>query len=376
MDEHTIFIVDEHLQLGEQLSTHLAARGFRTHLSYNENEAVELIMSLHSLRSSVDLLLCVMNGPTVPPAWIIERLRHAEITIPFLVITSHADEELLMQLLNMGCRGIIKQPVEPVNIENHVALLINELSAEATISRRPGSSDHAATLTEALVHDLNNMLQGCIGLANLASMELPDEHPARESAGRLIAALNESMDIGRKLLALRRGERSGLKTRADVRPAIERCAAMLRTIVPGSITVNTMVNAAPCYLYIDLELFQEALFNIGINAIQAMTEGGNLTIAAAWFEEPGYAQKHILCVTVTDTGRGIAAEDMPKLFITYFTAHSPSGTIGLSIVKRFMEHHHGWFRISSVPGRGTEFKLFIPTPQPVTGFGFPSGQIP
>lgn len=104
---------------------------------------------------------------------------------------------------------------------------------------------------------------------------------------------------------------------------------------------------------IDPNQIKQALVNLMKNAIQAMTRGGVLTVAT----EPG---EDGVWVTVADTGRGIAPEDIPRLFEPYYTTKKKGSGLGLMIVQRIVRDHNGRIAVQSHPGRGTTFRIWLP----------------
>lgn len=114
----------------------------------------------------------------------------------------------------------------------------------------------------------------------------------------------------------------------------------------------------------DRDRIKQALLNLGVNALQYTPPGGYVTLGLE--QRDGYA-----CLTVSDTGEGIAEADLPHLFDRFYRAdrsrsrHSGGAGLGLSIVKWVAEAHSGHATVASVPGRGSTFAIWLPlTPRP------------
>ena len=106
---------------------------------------------------------------------------------------------------------------------------------------------------------------------------------------------------------------------------------------------------------IDADRIKQVLLNLYLNAIEAMGDGGALTVLAKRSEGDNDLQ-----ITVADTGPGITEKDLPHLFDPYFTT-KPSGTgLGLAIVHKIVESHNGEIEITSAPGEGTVVTILIP----------------
>jgi signal transduction histidine kinase len=109
---------------------------------------------------------------------------------------------------------------------------------------------------------------------------------------------------------------------------------------------------------VDIELFERAVANLVDNALKHTPEGGRVTLR-------GDSADDAVCITVADTGRGIAASDLEHLFDRLYTGSGARGEadgkgLGLAIVKRIVELHHGEVSVASGPGRGTEVTIRLP----------------
>lgn len=107
---------------------------------------------------------------------------------------------------------------------------------------------------------------------------------------------------------------------------------------------------------IDYDQMLQVFLNLGLNACQAMPEGGTLTISA---RSPADGQDRMR-IEFADTGVGIAPEHREKLFNPFFTTKSRGTGLGLAVVERIVAAHGGWIEIGSEIGRGTKVTLWIP----------------
>ncbi len=108
----------------------------------------------------------------------------------------------------------------------------------------------------------------------------------------------------------------------------------------------------------DLEQLKQVCFNLILNAIQAMPDGGELRIKASYNKS---TTGNCVDVEIADNGSGIASELMERIFTPFFTTKEGSTGLGLCIVYRVIEAHHGTIQIDSVEGRGTTVSIRIPT---------------
>jgi signal transduction histidine kinase len=130
------------------------------------------------------------------------------------------------------------------------------------------------------------------------------------------------------------------------------------TAKQANIEVKCYVPADLPRVALDRELFKQALLNLLLNAAQAMPEGGDLTIQAC-VEERGERPAQV-CIDLIDTGKGMEAEVLAKVFRPFFTT-KPGGTgLGLPTSRRIVEVHGGEMSVESEPGKGTKFTIRLP----------------
>ncbi len=108
-------------------------------------------------------------------------------------------------------------------------------------------------------------------------------------------------------------------------------------------------------MMLDAELMKTCVFNIVTNAFQAMPEGGTLTMQTA--RDDG-----IFILNISDTGAGIAKENMDKIFEPFFTTKTNGLGLGLAITKRVIEEHGGTIEFSSIEREGSNVVIRLPLP--------------
>jgi two-component system NtrC family sensor kinase len=112
----------------------------------------------------------------------------------------------------------------------------------------------------------------------------------------------------------------------------------------------------------DPQQIEQVLVNLYLNAVDAMPDGGTLTIGAAIEGNP---RQQGIAITVTDTGRGMNSDEVKKIFQPFYTANKKAGLgLGLPICERIVKNHGGRIEIESEPGKGTTFKIILPLTAP------------
>jgi len=119
------------------------------------------------------------------------------------------------------------------------------------------------------------------------------------------------------------------------------------------VSVERLLPPEPLHVNIDIDLVKQALLNVVLNGIQAMPNGGRLSVAAGRAEDAIVAEIH-------DQGAGIPQEIRDKIFNLYFTTKKTGSGIGLARTYRIMQLHHGAVEFDSVEGEGTTFRLRFP----------------
>ena len=232
--------------------------------------------------------------------------------------------------------------------------------------RRAREAEHLAyvgTLTGGLAHEIRNPLS-TLNL-NLQLLREDLEHPGAGTDPRILRRL-ETLEQEAKHLEkilddfLKFAGKYEVRLEVQpLRPVLEEVAAFYRERLQRSrIQVRTGFADVLPDVAIDGPRLRQALSNLILNAEAAMPDGGELMISAE-AAGPG-ASLH-----VTDTGVGIAPEDMDKIFTPYYSTR-PGGTgLGLPTVRRIVEEHDGTLEVHSEPGRGTRFTVHLPPPENV-----------
>jgi len=221
-------------------------------------------------------------------------------------------------------------------------------------------------LTGGVAHDFNNLLTVIRGSVDL--LRRPDLAP--EKRERYIDAIGNTAERAAKLTSqlLAFARRQSLKPEVfDVRTRLGGVAEMLDSVTGARISITTDLPEKPCVVTADVNQFETALVNMTVNARDAMDGEGTLTIAVRCGEAMPPIRGHggsagpFVTVSLTDTGSGIAADDLARIFEPFFTTKEVGkGTgLGLSQVFGFAKQSGGDVSVESEPGR-TTFSLFLP----------------
>ena len=224
-------------------------------------------------------------------------------------------------------------------------------------------------VTAGLVHDFANILAGVQGLADRLHTGLDAQHPARESLSLISSSCSEATQMARNIMSLHRGE-TGLRQYHDLNNLTSELIAMLGRVMPRQIKVLKTLTESALPAHLDAAEFRQAVTNLMLNAVDAMPEGGTLTLAtsrqnyfpAAASPQGTAPQSPAVCLTVSDTGCGIKPHLLPFIFEPFFTTKvfGKGNGLGLYNARMFAERHGGALTVDSTSGSGSRFHLWFP----------------
>ena len=236
--------------------------------------------------------------------------------------------------------------------------------------RQTQKMDLIGQLAGGVAHDFNNMLTAILGSAELMERHVEDNAAAVKLLGNIQQAARRSAELTGQLLAFsRKRQKNAVHVHIDT--TINDVISLLERTIDKNITLETRLTAEHSSVTGDPTLLQNALLNLGVNARDAMPEGGVITFATANVELDGnYCDSSSFAVnpgsyieiTVTDTGVGMTQEVIRQAFEPFFTTKEVGkGTgLGLAAVYGTITDHHGSVDIYSEPGVGTVFKIHLP----------------
>ncbi len=247
-----------------------------------------------------------------------------------------------------------------------------QLKKEREIAHRAQKNESIGHLTGGVAHDFNNLLAVVLGnLEMLAEEEDPEIRQQLTDAA--IAATLRGADLTRNMLAFARKARLDPVV-FDLNDVVREAKNWIGRTLPESISVETSLLAGLWKVEADLSSLESAFLNLVLNARDAMDGKGRLTIETANVRiDEGYIDSRqeeldpgrYVMLAISDTGHGIAREDLGSIFEPFFTTKAPGvGTgLGLSMVFGFMRQSGGTVQVYSEVGEGTTFKLYFPVSQ-------------
>lgn len=221
-------------------------------------------------------------------------------------------------------------------------------------------------LAAGVAHELNNPLQGIVTYAHLLLERAPSDHPSRDGLQKIVTQAERCREIIRGLLDFSRPRKPQVRA-TDVNAIVRECLALVERQAMFH-NIELVADLAPALppAIADPAQMQQVLMNLIINAAEAMNGRGRLTIATR-----GDAAAGTVEVAVSDTGHGIAPEDLDRIFDPFFTTKGVGrGTgLGLSISYGIVKEHRGTITVDSEVGRGSTFTVRLPAAGPAAQDG-------
>jgi PAS domain S-box-containing protein len=246
--------------------------------------------------------------------------------------------------------------------------LTDKIAAEDRM-RQAEKMEAIGQLTGGIAHDFNNILTVITGTIEILAEAVAKE-PQLAAITRMIdEAASRGADLTQHLLAFAR--KQPLQPReTDLNTLIIDTSKLLRPTLGARIEIESVFEDEACLAMVDPNQLATAILNLAINARDAMPNGGKLIIETGTVHlDENYAKTHsdvkpgrYALIAVSDTGAGIPAALLDKVFDPFFTSKGPGkGTgLGLSMVYGFVKQSAGHIKIYSEEGHGTTIRLYLP----------------
>jgi signal transduction histidine kinase/ActR/RegA family two-component response regulator len=243
--------------------------------------------------------------------------------------------------------------------------------------RQSQKMEAMGTLAGGIAHDFNNILGAILGYSELAQKNAPPAGPVRRHLEQVLQAARRAKSLVERILAF---SRSGLGERAPlhVQSLIEETLGLLAASLPPRIRLEKRLAADDCAVIGDATQLHQVTMNLCTNAVQAMAQGGTLSVTLERVEVTAMrALSHgtlrpgpYVCLCVGDTGAGIPPHVLERMFDPFFTTKGVGeGTgLGLSLVHGIVADLGGAIDVSTHAGAGSTFAIWLPsagtTPRP------------
>jgi len=225
-------------------------------------------------------------------------------------------------------------------------------------------------LAGGIAHDLNNILSCILGFTELALGETAKDSIIGNYLHEVYTAGGRARDLIKQIVTLSRKYEPAIKP-VSITSLVREVLGLLRATIPSSIAIRENVTSEELVIQGDPTRLHQVMINLVTNAKQAMDDGpGVLKVAVdkvsfqtdSKRQYPGMEPGDYAQITVSDTGSGIPADDLEKIFEPYYTTKAKGeGTgLGLSVVHGIVKSHDGHTAVHSEPGEGAVFGVYFP----------------
>ncbi len=270
----------------------------------------------------------------------------------------------------------IHQVISPVidstgNVVNFVSVwrdVTHERQLEEQV-RQSQKMDAVGRLASGIAHDFNNVLSAIIGYTEILIDKTRNDSELTENVREILSNAERATNLTRQLLTFSRRQTEELQT-LSLNEVLHSMHKLLQRTLTNDIELVTLMGDNIGFVRADFGQMEQAVLNLAINARDAMNGRGKLIIETQWetlnpievHTKMDAAPGDYVVLSVKDFGQGMSEETLQHIFEPFYTTKKAGkGTgLGLAVVYGIIRQHHGWIEVDSEPGRGTEFRIYLP----------------
>jgi signal transduction histidine kinase len=327
---------------------------------YIVSTAVDGLEVLEKVRNDYyNMLILDLKMPKMEGMEVLDRVRDLNRDLIIIIVTGYATLETAKEAIKKGCFDYITKPfnIEDVSIIIKRAFDVKRWSEEKKkLQEQLRVAERLASLAQmgaGVVHEINTMLTSIKLFLEMLKSKLPQTQKEAKNINLVLEEIGHAEKLIVRFLSFTKPEK-GEFIKADINKLIKQNLQIFKyKLEKNNIEVLLDFKDETIGVLCDPLQIGEVFLNLVSNSIDAMPEGGCLTISSEVKEKNAV-------VIVSDTGIGISSEDMEKVFDPFFTT-KPHGTgLGLSIVHRIIQEHRGSIKISSEKDKGTSVQIELP----------------
>ena len=245
--------------------------------------------------------------------------------------------------------------------------ITDEKNAQAQAFERQ-KLESLGVLCSGIAHDFNNMLGSILAETEVQLAESVAESPSREGTEKIRAVAVRAAEIVRELMAYA-GHESPVFGPVDLSSLVAEMLELLKISIHRGAELNLDLPANLPSVRANAAQIRQLMLNLVTNASEALaTDAGVISVSLATVRsdgelsdaEAGPSASGYVRLMVTDNGCGMTPEIQAKIFDPFFTTKFAGRGLGLGAVQGIVRHHGGTIRVSSVPGQGSRFEIFLP----------------
>ncbi|HSD43341.1 MAG TPA: PAS domain S-box protein [Burkholderiales bacterium] len=235
--------------------------------------------------------------------------------------------------------------------------------------RQAEKMEAVGRLAGGIAHDFNNLLGGILGYAEMVVAEAGEGTPVQRYAHNVLSGANRARDLVDQILTYSRSQRAK-RAPVEIDRVVGETLDLVRGSLAAGIVLDLTLSSAPLVVVGDPTQLHQVVMNLCTNALHAMGDSGTLRVA---LEPVDVATERVLAqgtlapgrfvrLTMADTGSGMDATTLARIFEPFFTTKEVGrGTgLGLSLVYGIVTDSGGALHVTSEPGRGSTFEIYLP----------------
>lgn len=349
--QHTskILVVDDDIIITSLIEKILKGTGYNIIEAYNGEEALRKVSE-----ENPDLIILDIMMPKIDGFEVCRRLKSNEKTrpIPIVMLTSKDFLEDKIRGLEIGADDFITKPFNAKEFLVRIKRFIGK-GVDPYKKAEEEELEVLEKMSDGVAHEIRKPIVAIGGFAKRMRDKLPDEDNLRVYANQIIheverleIMLNEIVKLQNIVISIRES--------VDIKEILDTVLKELHIIMEEKrITVNKHYPTETTLIPADSQNLKVVFFNVIENALEAMEDGGTLTL------EIGLKPKQAT-IKISDSGRGIPKDQISKISRPFYTSKMTGAGMGLSTVKHILELHGGDMKISSKQNVGTQVTIGLP----------------
>ena len=380
------------LLVDDEPSLRLTMAEFLKRAGYSVSTAADYDSAASYLPDDLDVAVIDINLPGKSGIQLLQKLRDSEIYVPVIMITGEPNLSVIPEIVRAGAYDFIAKPIvkdmllnavaraaekkrltdEKRRLEEEIKQYAEELEtrvAERTAElvethKRLVHQERIAALGRAaaqVAHEVKNPLAGLLLYAlHLKNSARDFSESEAALVDKIVNTINHLNSRVEEILGFARPVNLTLRS-GNLNQIVTDLLELLRPqLTANKVEVRLSLAPEPASMMLDESSMRGALMNLVLNAIAAMPDGGTLSIGIEHTSD-------LLRLEITDTGRGIAEQDVKKVFEPFYTTKEQGLGLGMPYAKKIIEQHGGRISLSSQLGEGTTISIALPATQKEVG---------
>lgn len=365
-----VLIVDDNLINIKLLTKSLLKESYRVLEAKNGNDGYNLAVSEKPDLILLDIMMPVKDGYEV-----CEMLKaNEEIKdIPVIFITAMTETTDKVRGLSLGAVDYITKPFNSSEVLARVKTQLNlrrmheeNISYQKVIMEAQKMAS-LGILAEGMAHNFNNLLSVIFCYSEILQSTI--EGKQKEYVEKIMNSTTRMKYLIKQLLDFAENKKV-MPVHLEIRNFLEKVVEFFSESYPEEpvIKIELEIENSEEKIFGDGKLLFQSFLNILINAREAMENGGKITIKTSRTAVPETLKSKIsniqdiyVCISITDTGKGIKEEDVENIFLPFFTTKNTVGVgLGLSTSYGIIKNHDGIIGAESIYGKGSTFHIYLP----------------